>query len=476
MGEGRVATGIDGLDRVIGGGFLRNSLILVVGNPGVGKTVFSAQFLYRGVVDFGENGVYVSFAENRKTFYDDMKSFGFDFERLERKNKFRFLSMLTAKEEAVSSILKMILEEIDRINAKRLVIDSFSALAQAFEKTHNVRILIHAILGRIVRQAGCTTLMTIEVPYGERRIGLGIEEFVADGVIHLRARKMEKNLFRDMLIRKMRGTEVEEDKIAFTIKDGFRAFMPFEARPVKRRARFKPLPDPPEKFSTGSKDLDELLDGGYPRGSTVLFEISRNVSTLQYQLILLPTSWNFLAKGAGVIVIPSSGIDHNVVWKRATESGLPEEKLNRHLRICIFKSPTTKKEFYVVELEGKDIDEDYQKFLDSAVKMHEETCQPLLNIIGVDRLLALYGTNDTIRVLNSGATLTREYEGLLILLLKPGYPGVSEILNAFTEIHLKMIREHGALLLYGLKPRTRLHFVEMDVTKGYPLPKLTSIL
>jgi len=475
LNNNRVPTGIDGLDKIIGGGFPKNSLIIIAGNPGTGKTVFSAQFLYRGAVNYGENGVYVSFAENRETFYENMRPFGFDFEKLEEEDKFRFLSLLAVKEKAISSILRMVLREINQINAKRLVIDSFSAMAQGFINQHDVRILIHTVLCRIVKQMGCTTLMIVEVPYGEDRIGLGIEEFLADGVIHLKMRRLEERLFRDMSIRKMRGTEVTEDDIGFTIKDGFKAFAPFETKTIKKRKKFKPLPDLPEKFSTGSRELDGLLDGGYPRGSTVLLEIGRDVSALQYHLILLSTPWNFLAKGAGVFVIPSSGIDHNIVWKRSAESGLPKEILNRYLRICVFRTPTTRKKPYIFEIEGKNADEDYQRFLKVAMALHEETSHPLLYIIGVDNLLAHYRTNDTLKVLNSSATLTREYKGLLLLLLKSGYPRVSEILNAIAEIHLKIIQKHGALLLYGLKPRTRLHFVEMDITKGYPQPKLTPI-
>ena len=476
MNGDRVATGVDGLDRVIEGGFRKNSLILIAGNSGTGKTVFSAQFLYRGAVDYGENGIYVSFAESRETFYKDMKPFGFDFERLEKENRFKFLSLLTVKEVAVPSILKMIMEEIDKINAKRLVIDSLSALIQAFTNPHDARIFIHMVLGRIVQQAGCTTLIIVEVPYGEEKIGLGIEEFVADGVLFFRAGRLEERLYRDMSIRKMRGTEVKEDEVGFTIKDGFKAFSSFEMKPITRREKFKPLPDPSGRFSTGSEELDSLLEGGYPRGSTVLLEIGRNVSTQQYHLVLSPTPWNFLAKRAGVIVLPSSGVDHNIIWRRAAESGLPKETLHRCLRICIFKSPRIKEEPYIFEIEGKDVDEDYQRYLEFAMALYEETCQPLLYVIGVDSLLANYGTNDTIRMLNLGATLTRECEGLLFLLLKPGYPRVSEILNAIAEIHFRMIQKHGALLLYGLKPRTRLHFVEMDVTEGYPQPRLTPIL
>jgi len=99
--SGRTPTGIYGLDPIIGGGFPKGSLILVAGNPGTGKTIFSAQFLYYGATEFGEKGIYVSFAESRNTFFSHMLDFGFDFEKLEREGKFKFLDMVTVKEEGV---------------------------------------------------------------------------------------------------------------------------------------------------------------------------------------------------------------------------------------------------------------------------------------------------------------------------------------------------------------------------------------
>ncbi|MEM2281917.1 MAG: ATPase domain-containing protein, partial [Candidatus Bathyarchaeia archaeon] len=144
-----ISTGVEGLDAVLGGGFPRDSLIILAGNPGTGKTVFSAQFLYRGAVDYNEKGLYVSFAESRETFFENMRGFGFDFEKLERDGKFRFLDLLTVKEQAVPSILSIILDEAGRAEAKRLVLDSFSAMAQTFKEPIDIRIVVHAILSKI---------------------------------------------------------------------------------------------------------------------------------------------------------------------------------------------------------------------------------------------------------------------------------------------------------------------------------------
>jgi circadian clock protein KaiC len=42
---------------MLGGGFPEDRVILVIGGPGSGKTIFASQFLYKGVVDYGENGI-----------------------------------------------------------------------------------------------------------------------------------------------------------------------------------------------------------------------------------------------------------------------------------------------------------------------------------------------------------------------------------------------------------------------------------
>jgi len=58
-----------------------------------------------------------------------MKAFCFDFESLEKRGKFRYLDLLAVKENAVSTILNLIIDEIKKVKARRLVIDSFTALA-----------------------------------------------------------------------------------------------------------------------------------------------------------------------------------------------------------------------------------------------------------------------------------------------------------------------------------------------------------
>jgi len=222
----RVPTGIIGLDDMLEGGFPRNSLILLAGSPGAGKTIASAQYLYHGAKNLDENGIYVSFAERKEFFFDNMKRFGLDFEMLESKGKFKFLDMMTTHEETISSTLDIALSEVVAINAKRLVIDSFSAMAQAFKRKIDARIILH-MLDKLMRQTGCTTLLLLELPTGSKTLGLGFEEFVADGIILFETIDEKEGIRKRAVVRKMRGTNHNQNYSNIVISDRGISLMPY---------------------------------------------------------------------------------------------------------------------------------------------------------------------------------------------------------------------------------------------------------
>jgi circadian clock protein KaiC len=469
-------SGIDGLDELIGGGFPRSGLIVLAGNPGTGKTIFSAQFLYRGAVEHGERGVYVSFAEDKEQFYRNMKGFGFDFERLEKEGLFSFLDMLTVREAGISPVLELMIGKVAELGVKRLVIDSFSAMAQAFKEPHDARIVLHTILGRVARSMGCTTLLIIEIPHGESKIGLGIEEFVADGIIVLKRGFLDRRPFRELEILKMRGSPTPEVQAVFTLKDGFRVFTPFKPKPVERPSRFRPRPDAEDVFSSGSRDLDKMLGGGYPRGSTVLIEVDGRITTLQHHLICMTTARNFMAQGRGVIKVLLTGLDTKLLKTWITMGGLTVDDLNNLMRVCVKYYPDLKPEPYIVALKGESILEDYERYIDLERALMSSTKQPVLCITEADTLMDVYGEREALWFLRMCFARTREMRGLGMVLIRPGYSRMAEILGSLAHVHLKMTREHGAILIYGIKPRTNVYVLEMDVSEGYPMPRLTPVI
>lgn len=68
---------------MIEGGFPTRRVVLVVGGPGAGKTIFSIQYLISGAISAGEKVLYVSLEEKKDDLYREMRRFGWDLGKLE---------------------------------------------------------------------------------------------------------------------------------------------------------------------------------------------------------------------------------------------------------------------------------------------------------------------------------------------------------------------------------------------------------
>jgi KaiC/GvpD/RAD55 family RecA-like ATPase len=478
MLEDRCQTGVEGFDVLIEGGIPRGSLVLLAGHAGSGKTVFSAKYLYHGASKLNEPGIYVSFAENRETFLKNMKRMDMDFEKYERGGTFKFLDLFTVEERGVPDVVTSILEEVSSMKAKRLVIDSFSTLAQALQKPIDSRVVLHTILSKMVRQAGCTTLLVIEMPKNLGGIGLGLEEFVADGVIILRRKWLDGRLLRELEIVKMRGVPIEEPRLVFTLMKGFEAFPPVKHSTIGNASRFQTIRDSPGKFSTGIPDLDGMLGGGYPKGACVLFEVAEKVSSEEYLALSLPAAINSLTQGRGVLAIPCPGMDAEAIGKTALGVyGVTEEEVNSLLRVCELSAVSKdKRKPYGVGFDGKDVETDYREWLRVEDGLVRETGQPVLTMTGLDTLTNLYGVDACERLLSLDSIRVRNHGAVGILVAKPGVMPLVNRISAMAEIHIRLTREHGDLLLYGIKPRSHLFAVEIEAPKGCPSVEMTPIV
>ena len=87
----RISTGIPGLDLLIDGGIPKGSTVMIAGKSGSSKTILCAQFVYYGLINKNDNGLYISFSESKTQFYTNIKTLGMDFDKFERQGKFTFL-------------------------------------------------------------------------------------------------------------------------------------------------------------------------------------------------------------------------------------------------------------------------------------------------------------------------------------------------------------------------------------------------
>ncbi len=215
----RVPTGIPGLDDMLEGGLQRDGIYLLAGDTGAGKTIFSSQFLYVGAVKYDQPGVMISLEERSEDIRRNLTKFGWNFEKLEEYGKIvvadipRFRKLVATDKETTSGGLmtfeqlqKFIKMCVDATNAKRLVVDSLTAIGILYESKSHFRQDLFRFF-EFIRDLGCTTLVTTELLEASTGISrFDCEEFLAQGVIVIRYQKAAGDYRRTVTIRKMRGT------------------------------------------------------------------------------------------------------------------------------------------------------------------------------------------------------------------------------------------------------------------------------
>src|SRR5678816_2443890 len=80
----KTPTGISGLDEITNGGFPKGRPVLVCGSAGCGKTLMAAQFIVKGITDYNEPGVFMTFEESASDLAQNLLSLGFDLEKLKK--------------------------------------------------------------------------------------------------------------------------------------------------------------------------------------------------------------------------------------------------------------------------------------------------------------------------------------------------------------------------------------------------------
>ncbi|RLJ07039.1 MAG: hypothetical protein DRP12_02995, partial [Candidatus Aenigmatarchaeota archaeon] len=131
----RIPTGIPGLDKLIQGGFIPGSVIMITGSTGTGKTIFGCQFLWAGLQK-GEPGIYLTLEEPPEDIKQDAQQFGWDFSKYEKKGIFKLVYMDPVR---LGSATVAIANLVSRFKAKRLVIDSISLIGLAIKDPSLIR-------------------------------------------------------------------------------------------------------------------------------------------------------------------------------------------------------------------------------------------------------------------------------------------------------------------------------------------------
>jgi KaiC/GvpD/RAD55 family RecA-like ATPase len=199
----RVTTGIHGLDNLIQGGLVKGSSVLVSGHAGCGKTIFCLQYLWDGLEN-GEPGAYMTLEETADEIKKDALMFGWDFEKYEKSGKFKIIEKNLFENPDLEFF------ELDKIKAKRLVIDSISLISLMSSDPAALRNRLSNMIADL-KKKGVTVLMISEGGEVSDYSRSGVEEYLADAVIHLDFTPIGAQAGRSLFVRKMRRTKHSEN-------------------------------------------------------------------------------------------------------------------------------------------------------------------------------------------------------------------------------------------------------------------------
>jgi circadian clock protein KaiC len=204
----RQPTGVPGMDEMIGGGIIAGDAVLLTGPAGSGKSTIATQFLVAGLSN-GENGVIAVFEEYPEEYIARASARNPDIARMVKEGKLEII-YLRPLDLSVDEALFSILEAVDRLGARRVVIDSLSGFEVALAPTfrEDFRESLYRLVGTLTA-TGVTVFMTAEVSeaFREARFTSENVSFITDAIIVQRYVEIEGELGRVMAVIKMRGSD-----------------------------------------------------------------------------------------------------------------------------------------------------------------------------------------------------------------------------------------------------------------------------
>lgn len=230
----RITSGIQGFDELIDGGFPRDSIILVSGTPGTGKSIFCAQVLFANAMR-GKKCLYLDLEQKEEKIATQMRQFGWDIEKVSKNMK------IVAVDALDPNMVEFIVSEIQKVNYDLIALDSLDSISSSpmfgeekgkigMEKIGGTMMPILADMTAISRlklkriftaisKSRSTAFLTSERV--ENAPGLSrdtISEFLCDGIVLMHYLGFGGSELRSMQILKMRLTNHTKDYLLFEIE------------------------------------------------------------------------------------------------------------------------------------------------------------------------------------------------------------------------------------------------------------------
>lgn len=258
----RISTGVEGLDAVIDGGIPNNSITIIAGEPGAGKTILTLQLVFAAARRGSKCLYFATLSEPAVKVIRYMQLFEFFDERL-MEDRVVFADLGTPlREEGSEAALTELVERVENEQPDIVVVDSFKAVRDLILPARQ-RSFVYDLAVSMAAW-GATTFLVGEYTREEM---MTLPEFaVADGILHLRTAREELAMSRRIEVCKLRGSNFTSGIHFFDISASGIHFFPRVWAP--ETIDFQP--EPGERLLTGVPGLDSLFGGGLPRASSTI--------------------------------------------------------------------------------------------------------------------------------------------------------------------------------------------------------------
>ncbi len=365
--------------------------------------------------------------------------------------------------------IERIYDKVDSILPAKsmLIIDSVEGVTNKYSLEQDE--LIMCIQKDLVEGSNVDVLFVLEK---ESNADLA---FLVDGVIQFDYSALEGRRVRQMHLLKLRATQIAQPSYLTTLKDGrFMSFDPFNGSLSNMESiQWDPIIDTETHYSTGTKDLDELLSGGYSKGSYNVIQVDENVSSDEYYSVVRPILLNFITQNKGVFAVLTGG-DHADSVKKDLTTYMPDQKFDDHVRIADYFTQKSDSP-YIMALGTRNKDEAVRVWKSNMEFLRGPENKPIIDYTGFDTLEYLQGGGVAIKQLLEAVAKIKISEDIGIGIIKPGLKLTQEIMN-MADTYLKITDINKCPCIYGIKPKTIIYGIVADEEKGAPHIKLIPIV
>lgn len=391
-----------------------------------------------------------------------MPGTGYDMELPEHVNRANLLAL--AKDGDIRE-LQDIYQRVDsRLPEPSLVIiDSLESLIERYRV--NPTELIKALQKDLVEMSGVRLVIVLETAESTKW------DYLVDGVISMKGIEESGRRLRQLILNKLRGIQINRPVYQFTLSGGkFRYFKPFSYNIPDFESVHEYIEDGEgsifEKngvFSTGSEDLDELMDGGYPRKSMVVLDIDERVPFSCQMNLFGPVIENFLLQNRGVLVMLSSKRNKTILYDWVKQA--IGKKYCENINIIDFE-----KNGSIIGKQGKQLMSVYEHEIKEAYnELNYKTGGPILTIsdwIGIEYAIGGKDLGESERkdIALSLMDIMNENSDLTIGLMGPGL-SFADKQRYIADVHIKLFTLYNSLFMYGEKPNTNIYNISLSEDK-----------